>query len=77
MLGKTNGEMHYTGGLLESVVGKTRDKNPILNFLIKTMRSHGQPEATVADKHQSYRAALNEIRSGYRQKLGRSLHNRA
>jgi putative transposase len=81
---KINGEMHYLwramdheGEVLESFVTKTRDKKAALEFLKKSMRRHGQPEAIVTDKLRSYGAALKDLGVADRQETGRWLNNRA
>jgi len=81
---KINGETHYLwravdheGEVLEAFVSKKRDKRAALKFLRKAMKRYGQPGIIVTDKLRSYRAALNEIGSEYRQQTGRWLNNRA
>lgn len=84
MFVKINGEVHYLwravdheGEVLESFVTKTRDKKAALKFLKKAMRKHGQPEEIVTDRLRSYGAALRDLGSKGRQRMGRWENNRA
>ena len=53
---KLNGEMVYLwravdqeGGILESFVTKTRDKEAALTFMKKSLKRHGSPEKITTD----------------------------
>ena len=81
---KISGITHYLwravdheGGVLESVVTKTRDRKAALKFLKKSMRRHGRPEAIVTDRLRSCGAALEEPGRGDDREMGRWRNNRA
>tara|TARA_R110002096_G_C14356279_1_gene703565 strand:+ start:65 stop:760 length:696 start_codon:yes stop_codon:yes gene_type:complete len=84
VLVKVNGEHHclwravdHEGEVLEAYVTKRRDRKAALRFLRKAMKRCGRPEAVVADKLPSYKAALRDVGNASRQKTGRWLNNRA
>ena len=81
---KINGGQHYLwravdheGEVLESFVTKKRDKAAALVFLKKAMKRYGNPKVIVTDRLGSYRAALQEIKCGQKQDVGRWRNNRA
>jgi transposase-like protein len=64
---RLNGEMVYLwravdheGGVLESYVTKTRDKQAALKFMKKALKRHGSPEGITADGLRSYGAAMDK-----------------
>jgi putative transposase len=80
---KLNGEMVYLwravdheGEVLESYVSRTRDKKAALTFMKKALKRHGWPEAVTTDGLRSYRAAMNELGNGEKQKVLRWANNR-
>jgi len=84
MFVKINGETHYLlravdheGEVLESYATKRRKRMAAFNFLGKTMKRHGHPDVTVADKLWSYSAAMKDIGNAGRQETGRWKSNRA
>ena len=81
---KINGVTHYLwraadheGGVLESVVTKTRDCKASLKFLKKLMKRHGRPQVIVTDRLRSYGAALKDLGRGDDREMGGWLNNRA
>ena len=65
---KINGERHYLwravdqeGEVLEAFVSKKRDRKAALKFLRKLMKRYPRPDAIIADRLRSYRAALREL----------------
>ena len=81
---KINGERHYLwravdqeGEVLEAVVSKKRDHEAALKFPRKLMRRSDRPDAIVADRLRSYRAALRETGGFGLHQAGRWLNNRA
>ena len=63
-----NGQMHYPwraavheGEVLESFVGKGRDKVAALRFIKRMIERHGRPKAIITDGLRSYRAALKAL----------------
>lgn len=62
---------------MEGFVTKTCDKKAAVNFLQKTMRRYGRPEAVVTDLLLSYGAVLKDIGAAGLQATGRWLNNRA
>jgi putative transposase len=80
---KIGGEMHYLwravdheGEILESFVTKTRDKQAALTFMKKALKRHGSPEAITTDGLASYKAAMKQLGSVDKQKVGRWANNR-
>ena len=80
---KINGETHYLwravdheGEVLESYVTKTRDKRAALRFIKKALKRHGLPEVITTDGLKSYGAALRELGSPGKQRIGRHANNR-
>jgi putative transposase len=80
---KINGIRHYLwravdheGEGLESFVTKTCDRKGALNFLRKSVRRHGPPEAIVTDGPASYGAALKTLTGSDQRIVGRWLNNR-
>ena len=67
----------HEGGVLESVVTNTRDSNAALNLLKKSMKRHGRPEDTMADRLYSYNATLKDLGRRDDRQMGRCLNNRA
>ena len=81
---RINGETHYLwravdheGEVLEVFVTKKRDRKAALEFLKKTMKRYGRPNAIVTDRLRSYRAAMKEIGNAACQEIDRWLNNRA
>jgi putative transposase len=84
ILVKINGETHYLwrtvdheGEVLESYVTKRLDRKAALNFLRKSMKRYGNPEAIMTDKLRSYGSAMKVIGNADRQEAGRWRNNRA
>ncbi len=81
---RINGETHYLwravdheGEVLESFVGKRRNREAALVFLKKVMKRYGRPYAIVTDRLRSYGAAMKMIGNETAQETGRWLNNRA
>ncbi len=63
--------------MLASFVTKTRDKNPALKFLKKTLTRHGRSNEIVSDRLRPYGAAQRELGVTNSQETGRWASNRA
>ena len=81
---KIHGERHYLwravdqeGEVLEAFVSKKRDRKAALKFLRKLMKRYPRPDAIIADRLRSYRAALRELGGSGRCQAGRWRNNRA
>ena len=66
----------HEGEMLQAYASKRRKKDAALAFLKKAMKRCGNPEAIVADRPASYKAALRELNSAYKQDIGRRFINR-
>ena len=80
---KLGGEMVYLwravdqeGEILESYVTKTPDKDAALQFMKKTLKRHGSPDAITTDGLRSYKAAMSELGNADKQEIGRWANNR-
>ncbi len=80
---KINGERHYLwravdheGGVLESLVTKTRDKKAALKFLKKSLKRDGHVEEIVTGRLCSYGASLGDLGIRDRQQTGQWMNNR-
>lgn len=81
---RIGGEMHYLwravdyeGEVLESYATKTRDKAAALRFMKKMLKRQGcSPDAITTDGLRSYKAAMEELKCGDKQEVGRWANNR-
>ena len=67
----------HEGEVLESFVGKARDKAAALKFIKSMIKRHGRPKTIVTDGLRSYGAALKALGAPGLQETGRWKNNRA
>jgi putative transposase len=67
----------HEGEVLEVFASNRRDRKAALAFLKRAMKRYGRPWSVVADRLQSYGAAMKAIGNRRRRECGRWLNNRA